>query len=381
MRSRRSARAARGGAWTLGLSFLVAAEARAAPPEPPPEPPRPKIVLIADRRTDPIMARVYAELATLGFTVVVVRGGADPPSPEPVAASALEAGAAAAIRATEVPGGVEVWIADGATGKSVQRTVMADDPATVAVRAVEMLRASLLEVRSPRPSRDEVEADPEARAVVVDAQQPPPARAAPAAAVRPRAGGASHAPPPPPSRGGATRAAPATFGIGAAPALLWSAGGVPVSPMLDVSGYAMIWSRLGLSTFVQIPLGSVSREGKEGTRHVRVALAALGVRSPVGPTDAAWLPSVGAGLAAAWLRVEGEGRSPGYVGTSADAFAIAPYLRAGISFAPVPCLRISEQLIAGIAVPRIVIDAAGRAADTWGRPFLGASLGVEVALP
>ncbi|KYF91538.1 hypothetical protein BE17_30880 [Sorangium cellulosum] len=151
--------------------------------------------------------------------------------------------------------------------------------------------------------------------------------------------------------------------------------------MLDVSGWAMIWSRLGLSTFVQIPLGGVSREGKEGTRHVRVAVAALGVRSQLGPADAAWLPSVGAGLAAAWLHVEGEGRSPAYVGTSADAFALAPYLRAGISFAPVPRLRISEQLIAGIAVPRIVIDAAGRAADAWGRPFLGASLGVEVALP
>ncbi|HTN86830.1 MAG TPA: hypothetical protein VL242_24195 [Sorangium sp.] len=375
MRARRPARAARGGAWTLGLSFLVAAEARAAPPEPP----RPKVVLIADRRTDPIMARVYSELATLGFTVVVVRGGADPHDHGPVAASALEAGAAAVIRATEVPGGVDVSIADGATGKSVQRTVRADDPATVAVRAVELLRASFLEVRSPPPPRDEGEADPEARAVA-DAQ-PPPARAAPVAVPRPRAGGASHAPSPPPSRGGATRAAPATFGVGAAPALLWSAGGVPASPMLDVSGYAMIWSRLGLSTFVQIPLGSVSREGKEGTRHVRVALAALGVRSPLGPTDAAWLPSVGAGLAAAWLHVDGEGRSPGYVGTSADAFAIAPYLRAGISFAPVSCLRISEQLIAGIAVPRIVIDAAGRAADAWGRPFLGASLGVEVVLP
>ncbi|WP_437622707.1 hypothetical protein [Sorangium sp. So ce1151] len=378
MRSRRPARAARGGAWALGLSFLVAAEARAAPPEPPPEPPRPKVVLIADRRTDPIMARVYAELATLGFTVVVVRGGAGPPSHGPAAASALEAGAAAAIRVTEVPGGVEVSIADGVTGKSVRRAVMADDPATVAVRAVELLRASLLEVRSPRPSRDEADAEPEARAVV-EAEPPPPARAAPAA--RPRAGGTSRAPPPPPSGGGATRRAPATFGVGAAPAVLWSAGGVPASPMLDVSGYAMIWSRLGLSTFVQIPLGSVSRGGKEGTRRVRVALAALGVRSALGPPDAEWLPSVGAGLAAAWLHVEGEGRSSEYVGTAKDAFTLAPYLRAGLSFAPVPWLRISEQLMAGIAAPRVVIDAAGRAADAWGRPFLGASLGVEVALP
>ncbi|WP_437806870.1 hypothetical protein [Sorangium sp. So ce1078] len=380
MRSRRPARAAHGGALTLGLCLLVASEARAAPLEPPPEPPRPKVVLIADRRTDPIMARVYAELATLGFTVVVVRGGADPPSHGPIETSAREAGAAAVIRGTEAPGGVDVSIADDATGRSVQRTVMADDPATVAIRAVELLRASLLEVRSPPPSLGEVGADPEARADV-DAQRPPPARPAPVVAARLRADGASRAPPSPPSRQGTTRRAPTTFGVGAAPAVLWSAGGLPASAMLDVSGYAMIWSRLGLSTFVQIPLASVSREGREGTRRVRVALAALGVRAPLGPTDAVWLPSVGAGLAAAWLHVEGEGRSPGYVGTSKDAFALAPYLRAGLSFVPVPHLRISEHLLAGIAEPRIVIDAAGRTAETWGRPFLGVAFGVEVVLP
>ncbi|WP_437996687.1 hypothetical protein WMF26_37710 [Sorangium sp. So ce185] len=380
MRSRRTARAARGGAWAIGLCLLAASDAGAAPPEPPPEAPRPKVVLIADRRTDAIMARVYAELATLGFTVVVVRGDDDPPSRGSVEASAREDGAAAVIRVREVPGGVDVSIDDGATGESVQRTVMDDDPPTVAIRAVELLRASLLEVRSPRPSRGEIDAEPKAR-TVVDARRPPPAKPAPVAAARPREDGASRAPSAPPSRPGATRSAPAMFGVGAAPALLWSAGGVPASPMLDVSGYAMIGSRLGLSTFAQIPLGSVSREGKEGTRHVRVALAALGVRVPLGPADAEWLPSIGAGLAAAWLHVEGDGRSPEYVGVAEDAFSLAPYLRAGLSFAPFPYLRISEHFLAGIAAPRIAIDAAGRAADTWGRPFLGAALGVELALP
>ncbi|WP_437595705.1 hypothetical protein [Sorangium sp. So ce590] len=326
------------------------------------------------------MARVYAELATLGFTVMVVRGDADPPSHRPIETSAREAGAAAVIRVTDVPGGVGVSIAHGATAQSIQRTVMAHDAPTVAIRAVELLRAILLEVRSPHPARGAVEADPAARAAA-DAQRPPPAQPAPVAAARPRADGTSHAPPSPPSRPGATRSVSTTFGVGAAPAVLWSAGGLPASPMLDVSGYAMIGSRLGLSTFVQIPLAGVSREGKEGTRRARVALAALGVRVPLGPTDSAWLPSVGAGLAAAWLHVEGEGRSPEYVGASKDAFALAPYLRAGLSFAPIPRLRISEHLLAGIGVPRVVIDAAGRATESWGRPFLGASLGVEVVLP
>ncbi|WP_437314677.1 hypothetical protein [Sorangium sp. So ce385] len=377
MRSRRTARAARGGAWTIGLCLLlVASEARAAPPEPP----RPKVVLIADRRTDAIMARVYAELATLGFTVVVVRGDDASPLRGPVEASAREEGAAAVVRVTEVQGGVDVSITHGATGESIQRAVMDDDPPTIAIRAVEFLRASLLEVRSPQPSRGEVEAAPEARAVV-EAQRPPPAEPAPVAAAPPRVDGVSRAPRSPASTPGATRSAPMTFGVGAAPAVLWSVGGVPASPMLDVSGYAMIWSRLGLSTFVQIPLASVSREGKEGTRHARVALAALGVRVRFDRSDAEWQPSLGAGLAAAWLRVEGEGRPPKYVGASEDAFALAPYVRVGLSFAPTPYLRISEHLLAGVAVPRIVINAAGRAADTWGHPILGATLGLEVVLP
>lgn len=389
-------------ALALALCILVAPEASAAPPDPAPSaspsppspsPSRQKIVLIADRRTDRIMARVYAELATLGFTVVVVRGGADAPGPGEARAGD---GGAAVIRVTEVAGGVDVSITQGA-GKPLQRTVPVDDDATIAIRVVELLRASLLEVRSPHPPRSEVEAEPKDRAHAsgerprpTDAEQPAPAApvpAAPALVERVPAAPASSVARPGDSHPAvvstSTGVAPRReiVGFGAAPAFLWSPGGLPAAPMLDVSAYAMIGSRVGLSTFALIPLAVTSREGKEGIRHVRVALAALGVRVPLGPIDSAWQPSIAAGVSGAWLHVEGEGRAPRYTGTTKDAFAVAPYLRAGISFAPIPRLRIAEHLVAGIAVPRIVIDAAGRATDNWGRPFLGASLGVEVALP
>src|SRR5262249_46664680 len=201
------------------------------------------------------------------------------------------------ILVAEVPGGVDVWIADRVTGKLVQRTVTADDPSTVAIRAVELLRASLLEERSPHPSRGEVEADRTVHAIV-DADRPPPP--APRAAVA--------APRVPAAVSPGPHAAPvriATNGVALGPGLLWSAGGLPAIAVLDVSGHVTVLPRLGISAFVTIPLGSAERTGPEGVRRARPALAGLGARVPLAPQEAAWLPLVDAGFSAAWAPATG----------------------------------------------------------------------------
>ncbi len=79
--------------------------------------------------------------------------------------------------------GVEIWIADRVTGKTVLRE-MADDGGTpdrdaaLALRAVELLRASLLEVGLPAPPPGEVPATPEIREKLrVRAPDTPPAPA------------------------------------------------------------------------------------------------------------------------------------------------------------------------------------------------------------
>src|SRR5262249_5220500 len=120
--------------------------------------------------------RVIAELEALGFRALIIDPLDEAASRASLEATARKAGAIAAIRAVPSARGVEVWIADRVTGKTVLREVASDDGAldgegALALRAVELLRASLLEVALPAPPPGEVPATPEIRAKM---QLPPP---------------------------------------------------------------------------------------------------------------------------------------------------------------------------------------------------------------
>jgi hypothetical protein len=112
--------------------------------------------LLLDARSDgaqqrEALVRVSAELRAAGFRVVFVERGARPVKDALTDALAAQ-GALAAISLEELGEGrgVEVWVNDRATGKLSIRTLESSEPASVlAVRAVELLRASLLELKHP----------------------------------------------------------------------------------------------------------------------------------------------------------------------------------------------------------------------------------------
>ena len=62
----------------------------------------------------------------------------------------------------------------------------------------------------------------------------------------------------------------------------------------------------------------------------------------LGPLGAAWTPTVGAGVAVLWLGYDGQA-SRAYVAASGTVFTIAPYLRAGLAYAPLPRLRVRAR--------------------------------------
>jgi hypothetical protein len=313
------------------------------------------VALVADRADDPITRRLRAELGALGFEVVAGRRERDAPSRASLESIARSSGAVAAIRVVPSPEGVEVWIADRVTGKTVLREVVAGgagdaEPAVVAVRAVELLRASLLEIEAPHPPRGEEPAGPQVRALVA-----PAARAA------------------------ADRVAPArlTFGIG--PAVTASPGGLGGSTSVLATLRWWPADRIGVGSFVMFPAGTIRVDGPEGEALVSATVIGAGARWALADRSDTWLPELGAGVSIVTTRMDGLGYTP-YIGASDRVTVAAPYLDGGLGIALSPGLRLRVEALGGVATPRPVVRFAGREAATWGRPFAVGALCLEGAL-
>ncbi len=115
------------------------------------------VVLVRPANPTAIMAealvRMHGELVSAGFDVEITTAtaGADARASLEKAASGENVGAVVALLGDSKPGSVEVWVIDRVTGKSVVRRVPnqpeSDRAAEIlAIRAIELLRASLLEI-------------------------------------------------------------------------------------------------------------------------------------------------------------------------------------------------------------------------------------------
>ncbi|WP_437280828.1 hypothetical protein WME90_09815 [Sorangium sp. So ce375] len=126
--------------------------------------------------------RLCAELELQSFEVTVLGSAARSPSAEELEQKAQESEAFAAVALRRDGSGTaaEVCIVDRVTGKTTTRKLLidpsSDGPMLLAVRAVDLLRASLLELGSGQaPPRDVlgVEAQPPAPEVLLFSQEPP----------------------------------------------------------------------------------------------------------------------------------------------------------------------------------------------------------------
>lgn len=343
----------------LGAALAILTSRPALPADPP------RIVVIADdvRAHDSIFSRLRAELRSMGFEVTVL---AAPPADTPRRAleeAALHDGAVAAVRLTPSRDRVEVWIVDRITGKTVLRDVLVaeaepDRDATIALRTVELLRASLMEVDAPHPPRGDTPAPPTIRAI---AQLAPPAI-------------------PPDHPGSAAPPAP-RFAIQLAPAMIASPGGLAPSAALAVSARAFVHPRISVGVSGFFPLSAARLDGDEGTSASRVFVVSADASAHFGSPGARWDPTLGAGAALIVLHAEGTGSSPSWLGVSSDSVSVGPFLRPGVGLALGDRLRLRADLVTGVALRRFVLDHAGRTAATWGWPFFVGSVGIEIPLP
>lgn len=319
------------------------------------------MALVTTDPTAELSHRVEEQLEALGFDVVVLNppatGSAGPASLEQ---TARNVGAIAAVRIVPMAQSVQVWTADPVTGQAVFRELLPTagqkpSDAAVALGAVELLRASLLELHPPEPA--------------TPPKSPPPAPICP---------------PVPPARTpepllGITAGVGTDLGLAGRPSIAW-----------EIAAWVRLQGRLGLRALaiVDASPASVTAAGY-GNVDVAAQLYGAELTYDLRTSSSTWVPVVGLGIAAADVTVRGVATSTGvidlYKGTWPPV-VVLPFAHLGGSWAPLGGLRLRADLLGGISSRSLAICVQSTGTDCaaviahWGQPLVNASLGIEVLL-
>lgn len=121
-----------------------------------------RVVLVSPTAPDPELLetqnRLRGELTMQGFEVIT-QSSAGTTTPDSLVVSAEREGAVASVSFVRSAEGtsIDIWVSDRVTGKVTVRTIAAnreDAPSVLALRAVELLKASLREFVDEQPPRD-----------------------------------------------------------------------------------------------------------------------------------------------------------------------------------------------------------------------------------
>jgi hypothetical protein len=230
------------------------------------------------------------------------------------------------------------------------------DPAVLALRAVEILRARLLEVPAPAPAPQQ---DGGAEGSAATMGEPP---------ARPPAG------PAPSIEAGPARVA---GGLSVGPALLVSPGGVPAAVLVRLgAGWDPI-PRVGIEATVFVPATAGTVSAPEGSVDLRVLWAGGGVRGLLTDPASDLSVAVGLGLQAVMLSFSGTTMPP-WTADSGSRWAAAPYVSATVAYRLHPHVALRLDVLAAFVRPEAVVRIAGRDIASFGEPAVVPSLGVEV---
>ena len=316
-------------------------------------PPAGTILLVVDERAGALATRVAAELEALGFSV---RSQTREPRPAELATEARRAGAFAAIGiGPTAEGTVEITVLDRVTGKTLRREVLGrslTDPTTrelVALRASELLRASLMEIEAPHPPRGELPPTPIVARVAV----------APETIRRPDR----------------------RLRLGAESGVL-VAPGLSATPLLQAALGVRVVERLELGATLGSQLTASGRVFDEGRIEATARWLGAGPKILLLPRRDTSNVALGleAQLTLLGLSASGFAADATHRGQSQFVWALASTL--GLDSK----IRVHKQLwwaikpSLGFAFSELSLRADGRDVRIWGRPWLQCSTGVEVEL-
>jgi hypothetical protein len=325
------------------------------------------VALVTSNPQSTTTTRLKAELEQLGVRVVViVAGRATPVGRISLENVARTAGAFAAVRVVPVAAEVEVWVADRVTGKTVVREVIrgrlsatsVDD--TIALGAVELLRASLLEVtNTPDLQHGEVAAPPVVQKI---------------------------APPPEPQTHSSL---PPIVSVAFEPTVVLGFDNVRASLGGGLAARYSFTDHLALEGLAQLPIAPAPVR-QRATGEAKVSASSLGLGLSVDWNAFGVTPSLGAGMLGIWLQVNGKIRdnprlalreSEQLVGVPSLLRLAAPYVRGGAAVQVLEHLRLRADATALYTLRAVPIRFVGEEVASWGRPSLLIGAGLEVLLP
>lgn len=319
--------------------------------------------LVALVTTDPsaeLSHRVEEQLEALGFDVIVlnppVTGSAGPTSLEQ---AARNVGAIAAVRIVPMAQSAQVWTADPVTGQAVFRETVPPagqkpSDAAVALGAVELLRASLLELHPPEAP-------------------PPPKPPAPPVVCPPL-------PLPEKPREPALGLSIGTgidLGLVGSPSLSW-----------ELALWLRIHGRIGIRAVALVSVVPANASTPPyGSIAIGAQLYGAELTYDLAEPSSAWTPVVGLGVAGADVTVRGQSATtPDGVNLYDDHVVAVPFGHVGAGWAVAHDLRLRADVLGGFSAPAAdvcVEDANGGCVSVlarWGQPVVNMSLGLEMLL-
>ncbi len=340
-------------AFLLGLGFGRAASAQT-------------ITVTRPDRSDQTLveafSRLCGELRMYGLQVRLV-DGEDTVDMEDSAQAGKPTDAIGGVSLVRTDGeaSARIWVAADAPGKkSVRITVSvadADAPSLLAIRAADLLRASLRDLRGTDLGEREAESKTEAAAKPAEKEV---AEAAPAAEAEQ---------PQPPRRF-------RRWSVFAGPAALVELGGLGTGWGATVQARARMGHRLGLMLAFTAPVRGQTYEAGPATAHVRQELATLALAVRLVASNALDL-EVFQGLGAMHLSVHGEAQAP-WLARDASTWAAtsATGTAARLALTEHVSLQVSAALL--FLVPRPIVDVA-EVSYMAHQPFVLFDAGIAIA--
>jgi len=313
-----------------------------------------RVLVIAPENSRPLLSRLEGELKSRGFGVATRRLDGDVSTDE-LEQLARQTDSMAAIHLRPKAGRLQIWVVDRVTDKivirSLERDANGEDAGLLARRAVEVLRASLLEL----------DAIPAERIGV----QPPRAARDLADTARP-----AELAPPPSGRWSLVA------GFGA----LWATGNIGATLQSRLGVLRRLSEHAGVGVSVFLPVASGDLEVPQGVVRLSVATVKLSAPWSLSPGSSSRVLLTAAPTIAAGLVETSGDAGTGFIGRDDTTFVGLAGLEGAVELQVADRISLSATGELATSLRTVRVDVAGDEVATWGRLVVSGVISLRVAL-